>query len=738
MAINPQCHVIAISGGKGGVGKSVFAANFAQALMLELRARVLLIDLDAQSCGDQNVLLGLRPNKTISEVATFGGHITAQTISTLIAPHNSGLHFIGAVRAPGDIYDVNVEGLKKSIESLSHLYNFIVVDIGTHFQNPQLAMIEMSSVVLLLTLPEILSTNQTMKTISQLMTQMFPADMLQVVLNKVSQSNPLTPQMAAQSLKKNPVGVIPQDDVIVSQALSRSTPFVASQPRAPISIAFHETVRRLTSGGTLDKLRSLNKPKGVQSDVKNETQIKPLGAASTSQTRPNDTKKAEVFDSRTVLKRRLHRGLIETMDLKKGITETNGDPAKETELRVKTQQSIAALLDKEGSTLSREERALIVKEVLDEALGLGPLEDLLSDQAVSEIMVNRRDLIYVERSGKLTRTDFSFTSNQQLLTVIERIVTPLGRRIDEKTPYVDARLKDGSRVNAVIPPLAIDGPCITIRKFAKTPITYKDYANFGTMTEPMIDFLRICVENGLNIIISGGTGSGKTTLLNVLSGFIPATERIITVEDAAELQLKQDHVIRLETRPPNMEGEGAVTIRDLIRNTLRMRPDRIVVGECRGAEALDMLAAMSTGHDGSLSTVHANSPREAIKRLVNLCSMAKEAPSEKAIMEQITSAVDLIIQISRLSDGSRKILSITEVVGMQGDIATTQEVYRFKEEGFDKNRKIIGQFQATGFIPTFIEEFERKGVKVPRTLFAPPAASGPAKETAATGTGGKK
>jgi septum site-determining protein MinD len=736
VAINQQCHIIAVSGGKGGVGKSVFAANFAQALLLELRARVLLIDLDSQSCGDQNVILGLRPNKTISEVATFNGQITAQTINTLVSPHSSGVHFIGAVRAPGDTYDVNVEGLKKSLDSLSNLYNFIVVDIGTQFQNAQLAVIENASTVMLLTLPEILSTNQTIKSMGHLMSQMFPSDMLQVVLNKVAQSSPLTPQMAAQSLRRNPIGVIPQDDTIVGQSLARSTPFVASQPRAPISIAFHETVRRLTQGGLLDKLKNLNKPKGVSAAVSNEVQTKILGASSSSQTRPNETKKAETFDPRVQLKRRLHRGLIETMDLKKGITETNGDPSKENELKSKTQQTIAVLLDKEGGSFTREERAVIVKEVLDEALGLGPLEDLLSDPTVSEVMVNRRDLIYVERSGKLTKTDFSFTSNQQLLTVIERIVTPLGRRIDEKTPYVDARLKDGSRVNAVIPPLALDGPIITIRKFAKTPITHKDYVGYGTMTEAMIDFLRICVENGMNIIISGGTGSGKTTLLNVLSGFIPATERIITVEDAAELQLKQDHVLRLETRPANMEGEGAVTIRDLIRNTLRMRPDRIVVGECRGAEALDMLAAMSTGHDGSLSTVHSNSPREAIKRLVNLCSMAKEAPSEKAITEQITSAVDLVIQINRLSDGTRKVTSITEIVGMQGDVPTTQEIYRFKEDGFDKNRKIIGQFQATGFIPTFIEEFERKGVKIPRTLFTPPAANGPA--TPATGTGGRK
>jgi pilus assembly protein CpaF len=739
LAINQQCHVIAITGGKGGVGKSVFAANFAVSLITELRARVLLIDLDAQSCGDQNVILGLRPQKTISEVATFAGQISQSTLPTIITQHTSGLHFVGAVRNPGDSYEVNIEGLRKSFDGLSAFYNFIIVDIGTQFSSAQLAVMEMSSCALLITLPEILAVNQTTKTMTQLTSMMFPSDMLQVVLNKVATSSALSPQLAAQGLKKNFVGQIPQDDATTSGSLARSTPFVISQPRAPISIAFVETVRRLMQGGALDKMRSLNKPKGVKVAESTLEKVRSLGANSTSQSRPDGrTAGQESFDLRTTLKRRLHRGLIETMDLKKGITETNGDVTKENELRLKTQQSIVSLLEKEGQNFSREERAAIVKEVLDEALGLGPLEDLLSDPAVSEIMVNRRDLIYVERSGRLTKSEATFTSNQQLLTVIERIVTPLGRRIDEKTPYVDARLKDGSRVNAIIPPLALDGPCITIRKFAKVPITFKDYAGYGTMTEPMIDFLRICIENKLNVIISGGTGSGKTTLLNVLSGFIPATERIITVEDAAELQLKQDHVIRLETRPANMEGSGAVTIRDLVKNTLRMRPDRIVVGECRGGEALDMLSAMNTGHDGSLTTVHANSPREAVARLETLCLMAGMDLPAKAIREQIAGAVDLFIQISRLSDGSRKILSITEVIGMQGEIITLQEIYRYKEEGFDKNRKIIGNFQATGFIPTFIEEFERRGVKVPRALFTGPSAAGPAPVTKIASGGGAK
>jgi septum site-determining protein MinD len=367
---------------------------------------------------------------------------------------------------------------------------------------------------------------------------------------------------------------------------------------------------------------------------------------------------------------------------------------------------------------TRELRAQLVKEILDEALGLGPLEDLLSDDSVTEIMVNARDQIYIEQNGRPALSRVTFTSEQQMMNVIERIVTPLGRRVDEKTPYVDARLQDGSRVHVIIPPLALRGPTITIRKFPKKRIVSSDLVKYGSMTQEISDFLRACVEAKLNMIVSGGTGSGKTTLLNVLSNFIPATERIITVEDAAELQLGQDHVVRLETRPKNIEGEGEVSIRDLIKSCLRMRPDRIVVGECRGGEALDMLQAMNTGHSGSLTTVHANNPRESLGRLETLVMMAGLGLPLKAIRETISSAVNLVIQQSRLSDGSRKVTHISEVIGIQGDTITLQDIFVFKQEGLDKNRKIVGRFVPTGFIPKFVEEMEAKGMKISRGLFA--------------------
>ena len=717
MAISPKCHLICVMGGKGGVGKSVFTANLACAFLKEMRAPTLLIDLDVKSCGDQNIITGLRPIKTVSEVASHQGAINPNSMKTLITPHQSGLHFIGAVTSPDFRPEFPGDLFKKQLQHISQFYNYIVVDMGTEIQDAHLGLIEDASALLVVTTPEVLTVNQTRKALNDLMTATVPGDLFQIIVNKVAR-NGLAPQAIQQTLRRPVVGSIPQDDATTYQALQSSTPFVLTQANSQITSAYHNVVRKLSSG-PLQRLKALSRPKPKMPGAN------PSGAPQLESHPGTVSGPGKTIDPLTQLKMTIHNELIKEMDLKKDLMNTKGDPGKEKELRNKTMQVISQLTDRLGQGLSREERSRVIKEVLDESLGLGPLETLLADPKVSEIMVNGHDHIYVERSGKLTLSKVTFTSNVQLRNVIERIVTPLGRRIDEKTPYVDARLQDGSRVNAVIEPLSIDGPALTIRKFPEDRITIDDYVGrFGSMTRAMADFLKICVEQGLNIIISGGTGTGKTTLLNVMSGFIPANERIITVEDAAELQLKQEHVVRLETRPSNMEGEGEVSIRDLIRNSLRMRPDRIVVGECRDGAALDMLSAMNTGHDGSMTTVHANTPREGISRLETLCLMAGMDLPVRAIREQIAGAVNLIVQIGRLSDGSRKIKSITEVVGMQGETVTLQEIFRFKEEGFDKNRKIIGQFQAMGLIPTFIEKFEQRGIKIPRNLFTSNESSG--------------
>lgn len=359
----------------------------------------------------------------------------------------------------------------------------------------------------------------------------------------------------------------------------------------------------------------------------------------------------------------------------------------------------------------------VIQELINDVTGYGPINPLLQDEEVSEVMVNGPFMVYVERKGKVQLTDVKFRDNEQVMHVIEKIVSPLGRRIDESSPMVDARLPDGSRVNAIIPPLALNGPTITIRKFSKDPLTIEDLIRFGTVTREMATFLDACVKARLNVFISGGTGSGKTTTLNVLSAFIPDDERIVTIEDAAELQLSQEHVVSLESRPPNIEGKGAITIRDLVRNSLRMRPERIVIGEVRGGEALDMLQAMNTGHDGSLATGHANSPRDMIARLETMVLMAGMELPIKAIRQQIAGAIDIIVQQARLKDGSRKIINITEVQDLEGDVVVLQDIFTFKQQGLDKSGKIYGKMIATGIRPKFYERLETSGINIPPSIF---------------------
>ncbi len=403
------------------------------------------------------------------------------------------------------------------------------------------------------------------------------------------------------------------------------------------------------------------------------------------------------------------------------VDEVNPDDLEnqknQEELEMKIVEFIEKALAEENIPLTKNDRMKITKEILDETIGFGPINSLIHNSDVSEIMVNGPKQIYVEEKGKLVLTDITFRDDRHVMHVIEKIVAPIGRRIDESSPMVDARLPDGSRVNAIIPPLALNGPTITIRKFSDTPLMIKDLINYNTLDANMAMIIKACVEARLNIVVSGGTGSGKTTTLNVLSSFIPSDERIVTIEDAAELQLGQDHVISLETRPPNIEGKGAITIRELVKNALRMRPDRIVVGEVRSGEALDMLQAMNTGHDGSLTTGHANSPRDMLARLETMVLMAGMDLPIRAIREQIASAVDVIVQQSRLKDGSRKVTHITEVVGMEGDVITLQDIFVFKQRGRDDKGRIVGEFISTGIKPKFIEKFEHTGTILPNNIF---------------------
>lgn len=415
---------------------------------------------------------------------------------------------------------------------------------------------------------------------------------------------------------------------------------------------------------------------------------------------------------RNELRKEVHKELIKQIDLRR----VNVSEMSDEELRTQSKGLIESIIFKLQIPVNVDFDELC-KEVLDETIGLGPLENIISDPDVSEIMVNSHDEIFYEKAGKLFLSDVAFTDDQAVLSAIERIVTPLGRRIDEGQPMVDARLKDGSRVNAIIPPLALKGPCITIRKFMARKLEAEDLVNFGSMSPAMVKFLQMTVVNKRNVVISGGTGSGKTTLLNVLSNFIPDDERIITVEDAAELKLYQPNLVSLEARPPNQEGKGAIEIRDLVKNCLRMRPDRIVVGECRGGEALDMLQAMNTGHDGSLTTAHANTPRDCISRLEVMVMMAGMDLPIQAIREQIGSAVNMIVQQSRFSDGSRRVTSICEVTGVEGNVLQLSEIFKFKQTGYDTKGKVQGDYVPTGMIPEFYEKLRERGVDVDLGIF---------------------
>jgi pilus assembly protein CpaF len=424
--------------------------------------------------------------------------------------------------------------------------------------------------------------------------------------------------------------------------------------------------------------------------------------------RPVDKSQDSDFED---LKRRIHSKLVDKLDLSR-VGELAGDV-----LRREIRLVVEHLCDTEDTLLNRSERERLIEEVLDETFGLGPLELLLKDPTISDILINGPKHIYVERRGRIEKTTVQFRDNAHLMQIIDRIVSKVGRRVDEVCPMVDARLTDGSRVNAIIPPLALDGAAVSIRRFGSNPLKLEDLLNYKAFTPEMVMLLEGAIKARLNIVISGGTGSGKTTLLNTLSSFIGNTDRIVTIEDAAELQLQQEHVVRLETRPPNIEGKGAITATDLVRNALRMRPERVIIGECRGPETLDMLQAMNTGHEGSLTTLHANTPRDAIARMETMITMAGFELPLKAMRQQIASAVDLIIQANRLQGGPRKITHITEVVGMEQDTIVMQDIYHYSQTGIDENGRAFGRFESTGIRPTFMDRLESAGVRLPASAF---------------------
>jgi len=715
-------YIICILGGKGGVGKSMVAANLAFAYSTEARCKTLLLDFDQKASGDQNLITGFKPKKTVKDLAEFAGAIDAKSIMPFLSGNAQTVSYIGMPNDPIASNNISPDALGKSLKAITTIFPVTIIDCGGELSPLTQKALEYSTVIFLVTTPDILAINQTKRLNQDLITMMYPKDMIQIIFNQAVNGHPVNADAAGKQIGKPVFSSIPKDEQTCVIALTKSQPVMVLAKTSAFAKGMTDLVQKMIQKSMLKTLASLNK---TQEPAKAGTPGAPATAGGAATDKPDGKVKQAWLD----LKSRIHKSIVEEMDLKDG---DNKDPKAQIILKEKTKKMVVDLLGKEdtkGILNGREDMNRIVKEIIDEALGLGPLEDLLADKTVSEIMVVGPHKIYYEKSGKLKLSDIVFTNDRQAMNVIERIVAPIGRRIDEKTPYVDARLADGSRVHAVIRPIALDGCTITIRKFPENRLNWKDLVKFGSMTQNMADFLRIAVEGHRNIVISGGTGSGKTTLINVLGGFIQANERIITCEDSAELDFPQEHVVRLETKPASLEGDGAIDIRCLVKQTLRMRPDRIVIGECRGGETLDMLQAMGTGHDGSMTTVHSNNPRECIGRLETLVQYAGAGLPAKAIREMIANAVHLIIQQSRIDDGSRKVLFVTEIGGMQGEVVTLQDIFTYVQEGFDKNGKIIGKFLASGFIPKFIETLERKGWKIPRGIFSneePPKAAAPA------------
>ncbi len=690
-----RAKTIAILAGSGGAGKTLVATNLAVSLQQQDSGSVLFIDASYPLPAEGAALLGLERAKSLGDMVPILGRLTPDVLASYLVTAPSGVSVMPLLSEVLQARLVTPETIGRMFELAGLAFDLIVIDMPPGIGPLTPALLERSDYACVVSDCTTAGITRTRFCFDYLRTQQVPTDAWLLCLNRVREEGGVTAERIERLIGVRAVVSLADDPEAVLAAERKNTPLLVLSPRHAIARGIDRLGREVATRGLRDLRASTS-------------------AASAAGPSAEDVADEEI----RAIKLRMHRRLVEEIDFKKADLTYLRDPMKLQEVRTRAEAKVLSLLDEEGGHIqAREVRRRIVKDVLDEALGLGPLEDLLADPAVTEIMVNRHDQIYVERRGRLEKTDVRFLNVEQLRGVIERIVAPLGRRIDEKVPMVDARLRDGSRVNAIIPPLALRGPALTIRKFSKRMLGVSDLIKYGSLTDQMSQFLGAAVQARMNIVISGGTGSGKTTLLNLLASFIPEDERIVTIEDAAEVQLPQDHVITLESRPPNIEGEGAITIRDLVRNALRMRPDRIVVGECRSGEALDMLQAMNTGHDGSLTTLHANSPRDALSRLETMALMSGLDLPARAIRDQISSAVNLVVQQSRLQDGTRRITHITEVTGQEGNVFTLADVFVFKQTGMAPDGTIYGQYVPTGYIPSFIERLARRGIKVPREIF---------------------
>ncbi len=720
-----SCKTITVFSSKGGVGKTLVAVNLATALA-QAKHKVLIVDFDLQAGQDMARMLNLTPSRAIVDLLpALRATNDAETVRRHATKHACGLDFLPIVSNTRQIGHVTPDNIKPFFQKAMDEYDFIVVDAGKSFTETLITVLDFSSLILLVATPDILAVYQIKWCLEVLQSLQFPLKMVKLILNRSESHGSVAWQEVRSALPCEIFSHIPSDGKVVGLALNRGIPCVLDNPRSKVSEAFIKMTTALVKEnlyvptGDLAKNRTtdgLEKPARFWEKYGiSQQMIQTAGGVLMS---PGD----EIL----VLKAKVHEKLVERLNLDGITTNIFNDPQATQKLKRTAEEVVGNILVEEagGKLASHEERVSLVKDIVNEALGLGPLEDFLADPEVTDIMVNSKDEVYVEKSGKLVLTNKRFVSDSKMRGIIDRIIAPLGRRIDESTPMVDARLPDGSRINAIIPPLSLRGPMITIRKFTQEKLETGDLLRrYNSLSQPMIDFLHACVLGRKNMIVSGGTGAGKTTLLNVLSEFIPDGERIITIEDAAELKLKKSHWGRLESRPPNVEGRGQITIRDLFINCLRMRPDRIVIGECRGPEVLDMLQAMNTGHDGSMTTLHANSTRDALTRMSSMILLSGIELPVRAINEMTSSAIAIIVHINRFSDGTRKITGITEVTGLDKEFQLKlEDVFVFRQKGLDPNGKIIGDFEATGYVPKCFDDLVARGMDLKKEMFQKPSA----------------
>ncbi len=675
--------IVVLINAKGGSGATTLALEAARALK---RGTAPIAVVDADLSGRRTLSVMLDTVREFDQNRTLG-------IYSLVS--SNGITAVELTDSLDNAFALRAEEIDSLVDKLSQQHDTILVDAPAPFAGPIRPFMVRASRYVIVLEPNLLGTSAARTLIGDLSKFGIPLSRIWIVTNLRGGRAEISARELEKALGGTVIGEIPgKGDRNYARAIEMFAKRLASAPAEPPLATLRASSSVMASGGQAAPISA------------NGHAANGAGAAT-----PNGEAKAprQSNERRDRLKAEVHEAITRRIDIV-AASRAHTDGQKIAELRSQISEVTGQLLAEQSEVDTVEERAELQQEIIDELLGLGPLEDLMRDAAVSEIMVNGPNTIYVERGGRITLTDRRFNDERHLRTIIERIIAPLGRRIDESSPMVDARLPDGSRVNAIIEPLALDGSTVTIRRFGTKRLGMEDLVKFGSVVPEATDLLRAMVEARLNVVVSGGTGSGKTTFLNILSNYIPSHERIVTIEDAAELLLNQEHVVRLESRPANIEGRGAVIIRDLVKNSLRMRPDRIVVGECRSGEALDMLQAMNTGHDGSMTTLHANTPRDALARMETLVLMAGFDLPVRAIREQIASAVDVVVQIERLRDGSRKVTSITEVVGMEGDIVTMQELIRYQSKGVDANGKVIGEFQYTGVQPHHTARFEEAGV----------------------------